>query len=218
MCQLKTRRANTTHNQQCVFTRSRVTAGRIYKNVAFFYFFIFLSKEIQGEDVQQPTIQILTAIKRAISPSMPQCQILFSFRIMVFNSNKRLKTRKWTPDLYLRFSWSVSDLLDFPIFFPPEGVLTCATVRTHKPQPVPNWHYMSFHMVSCEMPERNLVMFWSNLRSFHKTKNYTIELLVTTRFLPCLVQQKQDLTALLGNSESGTRFDTEWFFYKKKNH
>lgn len=40
MCQLKTRCANTTHNQQCVFT------GSIYQNVAFFYLFLLFVRRI----------------------------------------------------------------------------------------------------------------------------------------------------------------------------
>lgn len=113
---------------------------------------------------------------------MSQCQILFlpgfSFRRMVFNSNKRLKTSKQTPEFYLSVSlsciWPLWLLLLSPEDFLTQGTLHTPHIRSTA------WHSMSFHTVSHEISEHNLVMFWSNLRSFLKTKNYTVKLLVSS--------------------------------------
>lgn len=141
---------------------------------------------------------------------MSQCQILFlpgfSFRRMVFNSNKRLKTSKQTPEFYLSISlscvWPLWLLLLSPEDFLTQGTLHTPHIRSTA------WHSMSFHTVSHEISEHNLVMFWSNLRSFLKTKNYTVKLLVSSLVS---YNKRKTMTVLLSNGrEKHWDWNTCW--------
>jgi len=82
------------------------------------------------------TWHILNGPVQVILPNVPscQCQILFlpgfSFRRMSFNSNKRLKTSKQTPEFYLQISLSHVWPL-WLLLLSPEGFSTQGTLHTH---------------------------------------------------------------------------------------
>lgn len=177
----------------------------------FIFFFILVNKRncsnsvltanylIPCENSDNPThIQRASYGHFAQLTIMSQCQILFlpgfSFRRMVFNSNKRLKTSKQTPEFYLSISlscvWPLWHLLLSPEDFLTQGTLHTPHIRSTA------WHSMSFHTVSHEISEHNLVMFWSNLRSFLKTKTYTVKLLVSSLVS---YNKRKTMTELLSN-------------------
>lgn len=160
-----------------VFLGSSVTVGNIF--IIIIFLLLFVSKRNCSDSVLTASYLIpsensdnQTHIQWAISGHfaqltiMSQCQILFSFRRMFFNSNKRLKTSKQTPEFYLRISLSCVWPL-WLLLLSPEGFLTQGTLHTHTYNPQ---HDTSCHSTQSRMRFQSITLSCFDLTWGHSWK------------------------------------------------